>query len=160
LNGELQLSSAVLEPAQGNLPARIVSDWTVLRSTPPNGAVSQYSFKFLLNAPQAPVLSTYQRVIACTPSSWLAGEGIVLDFPVPSSYLIDKSIASLHLRIIVSRDSHFWYQPKAGSLTLETAKELTTNEVLLPIGREQGPGILDASRRQIAAATVAVELKT
>jgi hypothetical protein len=159
MNGELQLSRAALEPAQGNLPPRIVSDWTVLKSTPPNGAVSQYSFKFLLNAPQASELSTYQIVLACTPSSWLAGEGIVLDFPVPSSYLVDKSIASLHLRIVVSRNSHFWYQPKAGSLTLETAKELTTNAVLLPIGKKQGPGILDASRGQIAAATVSLELK-
>jgi hypothetical protein len=82
-----------------------------------------------------------------------------LDFPVPPSYLVDKSIASLHLRIVVSRNSHFWYQPKAGSLTLETAKELTTNAVLLPIGKKQGPGILDASRGQIAAATVSLELK-
>jgi hypothetical protein len=159
LNGELQFNSAVLQPAQGDLPARIVSYWTALSSTPPNPAVSQYSFKFLLNAPAAPQLKTSQTVISCTPSSWRAGEGIILAFPVPSRYLVDRGGASLRLRVIVSRDSHYWYQPKAGSLTLETAKELTTNQVLLPIGKEQGPGILYPTRSQIAAATIVVKLK-
>jgi hypothetical protein len=70
VNGELQFDGAQLEPAQGDLPARIVTSWTALKSTPPPGSiVSQYFFRFLLNAPQAPGLKTYQTVLVCAPQS-------------------------------------------------------------------------------------------
>jgi hypothetical protein len=63
------------------------------------------------------------------------------------------------LSITVTRNSHNWYQPQAGSLTLETAKELTSARMLLPLGKGQGPGIRHPTRSQTGAATISVELK-
>ena len=155
LNGELQLDGVSLEPARAGLPERIVSDWTVLYSTPPNGnAVPQYSFKFVLNAPTVHGLKGYQDVIQCAPSSWIAGEGIVLVLPLPSEYQALPRTTSLQLRIHISRDTHYWYQPEVNRVTLETAKELTTPSVLLPIGAKVGPGWLHATRNQVNSSTI------
>jgi hypothetical protein len=65
----------------------------------------------------------------------------------------------LQLGISVTRANHYWYQPQAGSLALETAKELYTHRVLLPLGEIQGPGLQHPTRSQSAAATIVVELK-
>ncbi|MGO8946837.1 MAG: ArnT family glycosyltransferase [Ktedonobacterales bacterium] len=159
VNGELQFDGASLQPAQANLPARILTSWTALTSTPSGSAVSQYSFKFSLSATGAPTQKTYQTVILCTPGSWLGGEGIVVVFPLPSRYQSPGRMSSLRLRIIVTRDTHYWYQPVAGALKLETAKELTTNPVLLPLGNEQGPGLTHATRSQVNSAAIIVQIK-
>jgi hypothetical protein len=161
VNGELQFDGARLEPAQGDLPARIVTSWTALDSTQsPGSVVSQYFFNFSLDSPQAPGLQTYTTALICAPQSWLAGEGIVLVFPLPPQYApVKGGISSLQLGISVSRDSHYWYQPQAGSLALETAKEQSTYSVLLPLGEVEGPGLRHPTRSQMAAATILVDLK-
>jgi 4-amino-4-deoxy-L-arabinose transferase-like glycosyltransferase len=161
LNGELQFDGAQLESAQGDLPARIVTSWTALDSTsPPGSFVSQYSFKFLLDSPQAPGLRKYWTVLTCAPQSWVAGEGIVLVFPLPPQYAaVNRSISSMQLRISVTRANHYWYQPQVGSLALETAKELNTYPVVLPLGEAQGPGLQHPTRSQSAPATIVVELR-
>jgi hypothetical protein len=162
LNGELQFDDAHLESAQGDLPARIVTSWTALDSTsPPGSFVSQYSFRFLLDSPQAPGLQTYRTVLTCAPQSWLAGEGIVLVFPLPPQYAaMNSSISPMQLRISVTRTSHYWYQPQAGSLALETAKELNTYGVVLPLGEAPWPGPQHPARSQSAAATILVKLSS
>jgi hypothetical protein len=161
VNGELQFDGAQVESAEGDLPARIVTSWTALDTTsPPGSFVSQYSFKFSLDSPQAPGLKTYRTALTCAPQSWVAGEGIVLVFPLPPEYAaVNGSISSMQLRISVTRVNHYWYQPQAGPLALETAKELNTHRVLLPLGEIEGPGLQHPTRSQSAAATIVVELK-
>ena len=162
INGELEFDGATLEPAQYGLPPRIVTHWTVLRSSLPGPASSEYFFHFLVSVPRAPhttSLPTYQAKIACTPGSWVAGEGIVVTLPLPSGYGGASQADIPGLRVIISRDTHTWYQPRAGSLVLETAKELSLDPVLLLPGRLQGPGITTPTGRDYAHATISIQLR-
>jgi hypothetical protein len=162
INGELQLDGAALEPAQYGLPPRIVTHWTVLRSSPPGPATSEYFFHFLVSAPRTShttSLPTYQAKIACTPGSWVAGEGILVTVPLPTGYGEASQADLPGLRVIISRDTHTWYQPRAGSVVLETAKELNMDSVLLPPGRRQGPGITAPTGLDYAHATISIQLR-
>lgn len=161
LNGELRLDGATLAPAAHGLPIRIVTHWTALASTPPGPTVSEYTFHFTVAAPGR---ATAQVALTCAPSVWARGEGVTLAFPLPATLL---GVAAPQVSVSVSRDTHSWYQPHVAGganglsvgLTLETAKELTQqNLVLLPIGATQGHGFARPTQQQIAQATIAVPL--
>ena len=162
INGELQVDGATLEPAQYGLPPRIVIRWTVLHSSLPGPAISEYFFHFLVSAPHTShttSLPTYQAKISCTPGSWVAGEGIVVTVPLPTGYGEASQAALPSLRVIISRDTHTWYQPRAGSLVLETAKELNVDPILLPPGSREGPGITAPIGPDYAHATISIQLR-
>jgi hypothetical protein len=128
VNGELRLQSAITAPAANGLPARLITRWTVLTSTPPGPAVAQYHFHLLFFTP-----SGYTDAWSiCQPSIWLAGEGITLVTPLPHRLATQPN---WQLGIIVSRDTHSWYQPHIGALQMETSKELLGLDYgVLPLG--------------------------
>ncbi len=153
VNGELRLDGARLAPAAQGLPTRIVTRWTALTATPPGPAVFEYTFHFLLAAPGR---ATAQVWLTCAPSVWARGEGVELAFPLPAGF---TESATPQVSVIVSRDTHSWYQPRIHGLTLETAKELTQQDmVVLPIGATQGSGIARPTQQAIEQATLAVSL--
>jgi hypothetical protein len=60
--------------------------------------------------------------------------------------------------VIVSRETHSWWRPQIGGLTLETAKELFLDPVVLPLSRTYGPGLARPSQAQLDAATIRLPL--
>lgn len=126
INGELRLDSARLEHASLGRPERIVSYWTSLRTTPPGAAVSEYTFQFQLSGPNRPYT---QISLACTPSSWIAGEGIILSLPLPTDYT-GSAIPNVSVQVL--RTTHGWYRPSFGPFAFETAQEIYEDDVLLP----------------------------
>jgi len=160
VNGELRLDSAALAPAAHGLPTRVVTHWTALTATPHGPAVAEYTFHFLVAAPGR---TTAQVWLTCAPSDWARGEGVTLAFPLPAAF---ADVADPQVSVIVSRDTHSWYQPRVsvpviGSMTLETAKELTQQDmVLLPVGVTYGPGVARPTQGQIAQATISVPLRS
>jgi hypothetical protein len=143
INGELQLDGAILEPPRYGLPPRILTNWTVLQSSSPGPATSEYFFNVLVSAPHTAGLSTYQTQIACTPGSWQAGEGILVTIPLPDGYAETSSAGPPGLKVTVSRDTHTWYQPRAGSLVLETATELYVEPVMAGIAKNAAKNMAD-----------------
>ena len=146
VNGELRLDRAFILPASGGLPARAVTLWTALRSTPPGPAATVYHFHFLFqgtNGAQRSVVET------CAPGSWVAGEGVVVVAPLPSDARTDAAPG-----VIVSRETHSWWRPQIGKLTLETAKELFLDPVVLPLSPAYGPGLAHPTQAQLDAATI------
>ncbi len=146
VNGELRLDRAFILPAGDGLPARAVTLWTALRSTPPGPAVAVYHFHFLfqrMNGGQRSVWKT------CAPGSWEAGEGVVVVAPLPEGTRVGVAPA-----VIVSRETHSWWRPQIGNLTLETAKELLLDPVVLPLSPTYGPGMAHPSQAELDAATI------
>ena len=62
------------------------------------------------------------------------------------------------LGVFVARDTHTWYQPRFDGFTFETAKELTLDYVVLPLGEDYGPGLVAPSQAALAHATMQVPL--
>jgi hypothetical protein len=89
----------------------------------------------------------------------MAGEGLVVTVPLPSGYIEATRTDLPGLKVIISRDTHSWYQPHVGSLVLETAKELTADPVLLPLGSQHGPGITNPTHRDYAHTTMSLQLR-
>jgi hypothetical protein len=142
VNGELQLDAATLMPASAEFPARLITRWTMLTSTPPGPAVSQYHFHALFTTPQGTLLDAFSH---CAPTSWRAGQGLTIITPLPgglprdyaaklTAAPIGKRPRVARIQLLVERDTHTWYRPKLGPIPLETAKELTINRVVLPLG--------------------------
>ncbi|HLY30529.1 MAG TPA: hypothetical protein VKQ36_05850, partial [Ktedonobacterales bacterium] len=163
VNGELRLDGGRLMPAVHGLPARLVTRWTALTTTPPGPAVYEYTFHFLLSAPgRAPI----QVSLLCAPGSWVAGAGITLAFALPAALI---GVSGLQARALVTRDTHSWYQPHVeglhgslgglNGLTLTTAKELLDQDtVFLPLGARSGPGIAHPTQAQINASALTLNL--
>jgi hypothetical protein len=150
VNGELRLDRAFTLPAGGGLPARLVTLWTALRSTPPGPAAAIYHFHFLFHGTGGEELSAR---VTCAPGSWVAGEGVVVVAPLPAGAQADAAPG-----VIVSRETHSWWRPQIGGLTLETAKELFLDPVVLPLSRTYGPGLARPSQAQLDAATIRLPL--
>ncbi len=146
VNGELRLDRAFILPAGGGLPARAVTLWTALRSTPPGPAVTIYHFHFLFQETNGGQRSVWET---CAPGSWVAGEGVVVVAPLPAGARMDAAPA-----VIVSRETHSWWRPQIGGLTLETAKELSLDPVVLPLSRTYGPGLAHPTQAELDAATI------
>lgn len=135
VNGELQLDSVSLLAASGPTPARLVSDWTVLHTTPPGPAVRQYFFHETVTAPHATPVTLNA---ACTPSAWIAGERVEVVSALPAGV---NASDGLMVRFQVAGGTHSWYQPRIGSLVLETAKEVFTEPVTLPVSGSPQPAV-------------------
>ena len=134
LNGELRLDRAFVLPASGgNLPARLVTLWTALRSSPSGPTAAIYHLRFQFAQAGGGTQSVTET---CAPSSWLAGEGVVVVAPLPAGARMDASPA-----ISVTRETHSWWRPRIGTITLETAKELFFDPVYLPLSTTYGPGL-------------------
>ncbi|HEX9036681.1 MAG TPA: hypothetical protein VF808_06775, partial [Ktedonobacterales bacterium] len=150
LNGELRLDRAFILPASGGLPARLVTRWTALRSTSPGPAVAIYHLRFQFQTAQS---GTQTVVTTCAPGSWVAGEGAVAVTPLPAGARMDVAPS-----VRVTRETHSWWRPRIGAVTLETAKELIFARVLLPRSLIYGPGVTRPTNADNAAATLALPL--
>lgn len=148
VNGELRLESARVAAPLSDLPRRLITEWTVLQSTPPGPSVEQYHVHLLFTTTPGVVVDV---VASCAPSHWIAGQRLMLVVAVPGTFPTDYlaprkaggSDAS-GISVRVDRDTHTWYRPSIGSLTLETAKEnvinpqtLTPDAVPIPLARLQ-----------------------
>ena len=151
LNGELALNSGVVAAAGSGLPARLVTTWTVLQSSPSTSSVAQYHFHFIFR--QGAHAADAQS--SCTPGGWLAGERLTVVTPLPAGLDPTRPLAP---RVIVSRDTHLWYRPRLGSLVLDTAKELVVNSVVLPPGTTFGTGIANPDQAALDRSTVPIAL--
>ncbi len=149
VNGELRLDATEMAPAAENLPARIITRWTALTTTPPGPAVYEYSFHFMLAAPGH---ASEKITLTCAPGAWVAGEGITLAFALPAGLV---GTPGLSVRAQVTRDTHSWFQPQTDGLTLITAKELLEQDIVfLPLGAHTGLGIAHPTQAQISANTL------
>jgi hypothetical protein len=146
VNGELRLDRAFILPASDGQVSRMVTLWTALRSTPPGPAVALYQFHFLFPTPSGKLLTVWET---CAPSSWVAGEGMVVVAPAPVG-----AQAGATPSMIVSRETHSWWRPQIGKLTLETAKELLLDPVVLPLSLTVSPGLAHPTQAQLNAATI------
>lgn len=146
VNGELRLDRAFFLPAGGALPERAVTLWTALRTTPPGPAVAIYYFHFLFQGTDGGQRSVWET---CAPGSWVAGEGVVVVAPLP-----EGTRANVAPAVIVSRETHSWWRPRIDGLTLETAKELFLDPVVLPLSQRYGPGLAHPSQAALDAATI------
>lgn len=152
VGGELRLDSVALLAASGSTPARLVSDWTVLRTTPPGPAVRQYFFYETVSTTHA---APVQLTAACTPSAWIAGERVEVVSVLPAGVSTTGGVTA---QIQVAGGTHSWYQPSAGSLVLETAKELITEPVTLPVSGTPPSASSGAPPVQLGASTITVSL--
>jgi hypothetical protein len=150
VNGELRLDRALILPAGGGLPARAVTLWTALRSTPPGPTVAIYHFHFLFPAANGKQMTVWET---CSPGSWVAGEGVIIVAPLPADARPGAAPS-----VIVSRETHSWWRPQFGSLTLETAKELYLDYVVLPRSLIYGPGLAHPTQAQLDSATISPSL--
>lgn len=151
-NGELRLESARVAAATLTLPRRLLTQWTVLAApSPADGGVYQYHFHFTFTSATGSRKGASDDTWAeCAPSAWGAGEGITLVTPLPPML----TAKSWNAHLVVTRDTHTWYRPQLGPLTLETAKELTLDPVTLPLGTGHTGGIANPDKATLAAATV------
>ena len=150
LNGEIQLNTASVAESGADMPARLVTTWTVLQTSSPN-SVQQYHFHFLFQQGR----QVADAMSSCTPSNWAAGERIVVVTPLPADL---NPQAALEPRVIVSRDTHSWYRPRLGPFPLDTAKELTINSVVLPPGSARGSGVANPDQAALDRSTVPIVL--
>jgi len=164
VNGELRLESATLMPADAQFPARLVTHWTVLTSTPPGPAVSQYHLHALFTTAQGTLLDAFSH---CAPTSWRAGQGMTILTPLPSGlpsdYAAKVTAAPIgkrphvaRIQLLVERDTHTWYRPQLGSIPLETAKELTINRVVLPVGTTPSKSLISPFATDFSPAMIAI----
>lgn len=150
LNGEIELNSAFIAAGAGSA-ARLITTWTVLQSSSSTSSVAQYHFHFLFQ--QGAHFADAKS--SCTPSSWLRGERLTVVTALPAGL---NPTGSLAPRVIVSRDTHTWYRPQFGPFVLDTAKELTSDNVVLPPGTTHSAGIADPNQHELDASTVAIDL--
>lgn len=125
----------------------------MLRSTAPGPAVYEYTFQFQMSGPHQPYT---QRSLTCSPSRWVAGEGVVLSLALPAD---NTGVNIPHVSMQILRVTHSWYRPTVGSVTFETAQETYSDDVLLPVGRQTTPGYANLAQltaTQINAATFPV----
>jgi hypothetical protein len=146
VNGELRLDRAFILPGSSGQRARMVTLWTTLLSTPPGPAVALYQFHFLFPTPSGGLLTVWET---CAPGSWVAGEGLVVVAPLPAG-----AQAGAAASVIVSRETHSWWRPQFGKLTLETAKELFLDPVVLPLSLSYSAGLAHPTQAQLNAATI------
>jgi hypothetical protein len=163
-NGELRLESATLMPADAQFPARLVTRWTVLTSTPVGPDVNQYHLHALFTTPQGTLLDAFSH---CAPTSWRAGQGLTILTPLPAGLPADyattlttaptgKRHTVAKVQLLVERDTHTWYRPMLGPIPLETAKELTVNRVVLPVGAAHSNNLISPFATDFSAATITV----
>ena len=163
-NGELRLESVTLAPADAQFPARLVTRWTVLTSTPVGPAVNQYHLHALFTTPQGTLLDAFSH---CAPTSWRTGQGLTILTPLPAGLPGDyattlttpptgKRHAVARIQLLVERDTHTWYRPSLGPIPLETAKELTVNRVVLPVGATPSNSLISPFATDFSAATITV----
>lgn len=146
VNGELRLDRAFILPASGGQPARAVTLWTALRSSGSGPTSAIYQFHFLFPAANGRQLTVWET---CAPGSWAAGEGVIVVAPLPAGARVNAAPS-----VIVSRETHSWWRPQIGKLTLETAKELYSEPVVLPLSLTYGPGLAHPTQPQLNAATI------
>jgi hypothetical protein len=163
-NGELRLESVTLIAADEQFPARLITRWTVLTSTPPGPAVSQYHLHALFTTPRGTLLDAFSH---CAPTSWRAGQGLTILTPLPRGLASDyaekltavptgKKRQIARIQLLVERDTHTWYRPQLGSIPLETAKELTINRVVLPVGATPSASQISPFATDFSAATITI----
>ena len=163
-NGELRLEGVTLMPADAQFPARLVTRWTVLTSTPVGPAVNQYHLHALFTTAQGTLLDAFSQ---CAPTSWRAGQGLTMLTPLPAGLPADYAttlttppIGKRHtvakIQLLVERDTHTWYRPKLGPIPLETAKELTVDRVVLPVGATPSNNLISPFATDFSAATITV----
>ena len=153
-----------LAPADAQFPARLVTRWTVLTSTPVGPAVNQYHLHALFTTPQGTLLDAFSH---CAPTSWRAGQGLTILTPLPAGLPGDyattlttpptgKRHTVARIQLLVERDTHTWYRPSLGPIPLETAKELTVNRVVLPVGATPSNNLISPFATDFSAATITV----
>jgi hypothetical protein len=164
VNGELRLDAAALMPADGDFPARLVTRWTVLASTPPGPAVNQYHLHALFTTPQGTLVDAFSH---CAPTSWRASQGLTILTPLPRALASDyaekvttpptgKKRQVARIQLLVERDTHTWYRPQLDSIPLETAKELTVNRVVLPVGATPSSDLISPFATNFSAAMITI----
>ncbi len=133
---DLRFDSMSLASASGSLPRRLVTHWTVSAQAAHGTDVQQYQFHVGFETQEAKV-STVEN--DCNPSVWVAGEGITVVTAIPN----DVSFASLaHIRLAVTRNTHWWYRPHIHSMQFETAKEIESEPTTLrPVIRPSTVGL-------------------
>lgn len=158
INGELRLDTAravvaSMSPLASTIPARLVTTWSALVVSPRADGADEYLFHFLFTGPDGLFAEAETR---CSPTVWAAGETLTVVVPLPPvvAYRTDWSAS-----VIVSRDTHYWYQPRLGALRFETAKELRTTPVVLRPGPVRGTGIAHPTQAQLDAAAVAFPMQ-
>ncbi len=147
VNGELRLDGASIAAATSNLPHRLVTHWTKLSAMPGAAEVEQYHFHVTFAPSAGAATDVWAK---CAPSAWTVGEGITVVTPLPPMLLA----RSWSMQLVVVRETHRWYRPQIGPLTLETAKELILPPVTLPLGAERTPGLSNPDEAALASATI------
>jgi hypothetical protein len=118
----------------------------------------------LFTTPLGTLLDAFSH---CAPTSWRAGQGLTmltsLPSELPSDYAarltappIGKKPAVARIQLLVERDTHTWYRPNLGSLPLETAKELTVNRVVLPVGETSSRNLISPFAADFNAAMITI----
>jgi hypothetical protein len=111
--------------------------------------VERYQFHFSFDVGP----DTYEAMAECAPSAWRDGEGITVVTMLPPRVTLHEA---WNLRIMVDRQTHTWYRPRLGSLTFETAKEILTEPVTLPLGTQPTPGLANPDSAGYASATISL----
>jgi NaMN:DMB phosphoribosyltransferase len=69
---------------------------------------------------------------------------------------VGKRPAVARIQLLVERDTHTWYRPQLGTIPLETAKELTVNRVVLPVGATPSHTLISPFATNFNAAMITI----